>query len=927
MLFAAYAQNNSFDKERVMKKLHNIIAMLAIAASMAPGAWATVNFGSENSGFTAAAGTLALGTITLSNGMVRDAGGTVSGTVTASGMTFETKDGTTTRKMTTDGTVVVGTSISLGNNQILNANGGSFVENVTVTAAAATPAIMQGFGAFDAVITVNDEAQLNMRWNGVLNQNIDLNAAGGSTSTLLLEQDLQFGVGKFVTATDTANATDLVDFNGYKISFGGDESTTTSIANSQSWANPNVSLSGPASLAASKTVTLTSAGYINGQGNRFTFGSGSVLANDEFAVTFDDIILSGLTSASLAGTGDWTFVQSRLEGSNSAIEIDGSITSSTVDVFGGATTFGASTISLMTDVTPGGTWTLGGALTINGNGNVFNCSGSGKKLDLGPNTLRLENITLAEVEAESIDADAGQTVYLSNVNWLGTTGGSIRVTGMDQTTTTQGAATLTLASSETAGNIFATAVTWTTGANIELLADTALNATWTFAEHTVINGNGRHLDLTDGVLKIADSKTLTLRDVVLDNVASASLFDDADFTGILNLSNVTIILNGADVTWSGTVVVDGPLTVVTGANIFTGSDMTLNGVTVYYDTLSTTNNSNLVVSTPNSGRVVFINSAVPVISGTTTLAANADLTSNVYLFPTDGGIPGRTINVTDDVTYDGHTRSLVFPRVDGFGGAAAVVAVDDTKTLTTVNMTLDGLIPEYHLDLNTSGAIVYGNGTIIRLQSDIVVDAPLNFGTVSGTDIIELDLNGFSVIMSTGGEINLSTAGNQLLIKNGRIIDLEGTMLTLDTVELVLKNEATWAAGELYFAGHCAISGIAGKSFINTSTEALTINSAATLTVMDGMIYSHSNDGTNNFAFADATSTLELIGGTFRHPDAAAATLALSTGRMVVDHKSYIQPGNDNMTIASSLTIEVRPGATLNVTTGTDTSAGTVTFN
>jgi hypothetical protein len=237
--------------------------------------------------------------------------------------------------------------------------------------------------------------------------------------------------------------------------------------------------------------------------------------------------------------------------------------------------------------------------------------------------------------------------------------------------------------------------------------------------------------------------------------------------------------------------------------------------------------------------------------------------------------------------------------------------------------------------LNTSGAIVYGNGTIIRLQSDIVVDAPLNFGTVSGTDIIELDLNGFSVIMSTGGEINLSTAGNQLLIKNGRIIDLEGTMLaaetgtqlTLDTVELVLKNEATWAAGELYFAGHCAISGIAGKSFINTSTEALTINSAATLTVMDGMIYSHSNDGTNNFAFADATSTLELIGGTFRHPDAAAATLALSTGRMVVDHKSYIQPGNDNMTIASSLTIEVRPGATLNVTTGTDTSAGTVTFN
>jgi len=918
-----------------MKNIRSMIAILAMASSIVPGAWATVNFGSRESGFVASAGTLALGTITLTEGSLRDVGGAITGTVTASGMTLETKDDTTTRKMTTDGELVIGTSISLGNNQVLTVNGGTVAEDVTVAAAAATPAIIQGFGSFNDVITVSNEKQLNMRWNGVLNQNIDLNAADAATSTLLLEQDLQFGVGRFVTATDTANATDLVDFNGYKITLGGDETTKTNIANSQSWANPNVSLSGPAGLAASKTVTLTSAGYINGQGNRFTFGSSSVIANGGFPVTFDDIILSGLTSASLAGTGDWTFIQSRLEGSNSAIEIDGSITSEAVDVFGGATTFGASTISLMTDVTPGGTWTLGGTLTINGNGNVLNCSGSGKKLDLGANTLRLENITLAEVEAASIDADAGRTVYLSNVNWLGTTGGSIRVIGMDQTTTTQGAATLTLVSSETAGNIFETAVTWTTGANIELLADTALASTWTFAENTVINGNGRHLDLTGGVLKIAGGKTLTLRNVVLDNVVSASLFDSEGFAGTLNLSNVTIILNGADVTWARTIVVDGPLTVVTGANVFTGSDMTLNGVTAYYDTLSTTDGSNLVVSAPSTGRVVFINSAVPVTTGTITIAADADLTGNVYLFPTDGGIAGRTIAVTQDATYEGHTRSLVFPRVDGFGSSTVVLDVAATKTLTIENMTLDGFDPALHADLNTTGAIVYGNGTIFRLQSDIELTSALNFGTASGTDIMELDLNGYSITFGSNGAINVLTSGNVLVIKNGRLANVTGTDISaesgaqfaLQNVELCLADDVTWAAGQLDIHGHCTISGVAGKSFINNSGADITLATNATLTVCDDMIYSHNNAGTANFVMTDATSTLELIGATFRHPDDAAATLALSTGRMVVDHKSYIQPGNDNMTIASSLTIEVRPGATLNVTTGTGASAGTVTFN
>ena len=769
-----------------------------------------------------------------------------------------------------------------------------------------------------------------------------MNATDSTTSTLLLEQDLHFGVGKFVTATDTANATDLVDFNGYKISFGGDETTTTSIANSQSWANANVSLSGPAALTGSKTVTLTSAGYINGNGNRFTFGASSVLDNGGFAVTFDDIILSNLTSASLAGSGDWTFIQSRLEGNSRALEIDGSITSATVNVFEGNTTFGASTIRLMTDVTPGGTWTINGVLIINGCGHVFNCDGSGKKIDLAAGTLSLVDITLAEVVAASFDADAAATLHLSNVNWLGASGGSIRVIGMNQVAATQGAATLALASSETAGNIFATDIDWQRGVNLELLSDTTITSTWTFSDDSVIDGQGRHLNLTSGVLKILAGKTLTLRNVVLDDVVTASLFDDTGYTGTLNLSNVTIILNGADVTWSGTVAVYGPLTVITGSNVFTGSDMTLNGVTAYYDTLSATDGNNLVVSTPSTGRVMFINPSVPVTTGTIIIAADADVARNIYLYPTDGAIAGHVISCTNDAIYDGHGRSIVFPYTDGtFSDSKVVLSVAATKKLTTTKMVLEGLVPSQHLAID--GKLFFGDDTTIRLHQDIALTETLTFGSTGTADseTMVLDLGGHTIDMTHAsaaivlqGQTGDGTA-NTLRIKNGRIINLSGTKLSaeeatlvvLENVELSLSSDTTWADAALSLEGNCVLSGLAGSLFINTSTDNLTIAARSHLTILDGMIYSHNNSGTDNFVMADASSKLELIGATFRHPDAAAATLALSVGTLILDHKSYLQPGNDNMTIASSLTLEVRPGATLNVTAGTGASAGTVTFN
>jgi len=933
-----------------MKNIHRIVAALTLSCSIVSTGWsiapATINFGSRDSGFVASQGTLALGTITLTDGSLRDLGGSITGTVTASGLTIETKDGTTARKMTTDGTVVIGTSIALSDNQVLTAHGGSFTEDVTIEADAAAPAIIQGFGSFDAVITVNDGKKLNMRWNGILNQNIDLNASNGTTSTLKLEQDLQFGVGKFITATDTSGATDLVDFNGYKILAGGDESTLTSIANAQSWANPNLSLCGPVQISASKTITITSPGLIAGNGHRLLFNTGSVLANGGNAVTFDDIILSSLTSSSLAGAGDWTFVNSRLEGSSSSFEIDGSITSSTVDVFAGGVTFGASTLRLLNDITPGGTWTLAGDLTINGQGNVFNCGGSGKRVTLASYALHLTDITLAKVADVSIDANtvSGSTLYLSNVNWLSASGNALHIMGASSaTTSTPGAAQLGLPQNQSAGNIFGTNISWLNGINAELLSDVTLGeCTWSFNGDSDVDGRGCHLDLSQGAIKVKGGKTLTLRNIVLDNVTSNSFFSGDGFNGTLNLSNVTIILNDVDVTWAGKVVVDGPLTVVTGSHTFTGSDMTLHGVTAYYDTLSTTNSSNLVVSTPSTGRVMYIDAAViPATTGTLSITENSNLSSNMYLYPTDGDIAGRVISCTDTATLNGHGRSIVFPYTDGFDGSTAVLSVSTSKTLTTTNVVLEGLVPSQHV--SGSGTLLFGDNTTIRLHEDIALTTTVTFGS-SGTadsETMVLDLAGHAIDMSSvsaaivlQGQTGVG-APNTLRIKNGRIINLSGTklaaeqatLLVFENVEFSLSGDTTWANAALSIEGNCVISGLLGSIFTNTSTADFTITAGSHLKIVDGIIYSHNNGGTINFVMPDSSAKLELIGATFRHPDLAGFELTLSGGTLILDHKSYIQPGSAGMAIASSLTIEVRPGATLNVTTGTGASSGTVTFS
>jgi hypothetical protein len=637
-------------------------------------------------------------------------------------------------------------------------------------------------------------------------------------------------------------------------------------------------------------------------------------------------------------------------------------------------------VSLNKKLTINGEWLLTADATFRGNGNdlvfgkIFQPAGEGLALyrqgafrvetsEGGAYVLRFEDITLRDVNAAAFDTSwvmygegdfypYGNIVDLYNVNWIDDSGQHIFITGHGT-----GAARVELPEDAAeAGDLFGSDITFATGAHIELRSDITVNATWTFTEDSVVQGCGASLNLGTASLAVATGKTLTLCNMTIVGANSASLVSAEGMGGTFILSNVTIVL-AEDTLWESNITVTGPLTVVTGANHLEATNMVIEYGTAYYDTLDADDDTNFMVDT---GRVMRISAAIgggdtydPETTGTITIDGNASLEKNEYLFPFDD-LDGRTIECIGSGVYNGHGRTLFFPYSAGFADNAAVVlTVFADQSLVTTNMILDGLVPAQHLEVG--GSLYFGHDTLVRLNQDVVLEGVLRFGSQdesSSNETMILDLQGHDLNLGTGlielyGE---STDDNTLIIKNGRILvtgdDLlkvpTGNTLVFENVDIVFMG-TDWEhnAGNLRFEGHCRFMGDAGNTIFCLSSGSTTIADAATLTLCDGIVWSHST--TQNFSFGSSTATLELIGATFRHPDfvynterafVQAGQLFLSSGKLICDHKSYIQPGSGGMYLVHNLDIQLRPGAIVTVGTYEDggdedsqyTSAGAVTY-
>lgn len=272
--------------------------------------WANLQFGSRESGFIVSSGaTLNLGTATLIDGMIRQSGDISASALTCTSVTIEVKDGTDIKKITTDGTLTPTSNLQLGNNQKLTVAGGSVHEALNITGGSSTPSILEGFGWLASDIKINPASQLNLRWSSPLGVNINFHfTSNDQSSSVALEQDfyLAFGSGFYATyATGgLTNVIGILSFDRGSLFIGGESTSYASVAGNMQWVMPSVILTGPLSIDEATTVALSSGGHINGYGYTLNFtDETSVLAiDDDSTICLVDIILTGLTSTSLANT-------------------------------------------------------------------------------------------------------------------------------------------------------------------------------------------------------------------------------------------------------------------------------------------------------------------------------------------------------------------------------------------------------------------------------------------------------------------------------------------------------------------------------------------------------------------------------------------------------------------------------------------------
>jgi hypothetical protein len=230
---------------------------------------------------------------------------------------------------------------------------------------------------------------------------------------------------------------------------------------------------------------------------------------------------------------------------------------------------------------------------------------------------------------------------------------------------------------------------------------------------------------------------------------------------------------------------------------------------------------------------------------------------------------------------------------------------------------------------------------VIRLNSNVVLKGAWS---MRASENIVIDLNGNTLDMSTEGSfISMPDSFTTVIIKNGRIANLSSSQLagTLNTYYVFEDVEFTMAADWVItewvgvtFKGNCVVSALTPGLLLNNYSQLLfSIASGSSLALQDGVVYCHGLPE-SSFVMTDGSSRLILMGATFRRNDCEGESplLSLTKGCLIIDHISYLQPGNsgiqigDGISSVNNLLIEVRPSASLRIGSGGSASDGVVVY-
>jgi len=894
-----------------MKALYYLLAVCGVLHSVT----AIVEFGSLDAGFVVSSNAnLELGNAVLTGGTLKNSSGFLTsqnGALTCSGTTIEAHNHEHITSMVVSGLVDLDTSVQLGSDQKLEIAGGIVEGHVTVQEP--TAAII-GFGQFANAITVANDAALELDWATPLNVDI----VAGDNTTITLKSDFAFAPGHGIAVSNDENTVSVVG-SCYTLSCGGDEQSVVTLPG-QEWTSVHFDCIGPVAVGDYPIVFGGDGSIINGAHNTISIRNLGFFDNDSNTVTIVDAVIQVNNNNHFQGSGEWFLQRVTFEDTfKGAVTIDGSLTSSLVNLFYGQAEFGADTrLVLQSNVEISGSWRFGTNNFLDGGGHVLNCNSGTLVL---AHDVTCANTIFSNINTDSFDNFLGHSLFLSNVQMLDRTNAGIRVSGL--ASQQKGCECLISNVDSSQGNIFTNnEVRWNQGV-IELLSDISLSSTWIVEEEgtVIIEGSGHKLDLQYGSLAAAADARLILRNVVLKNVNGGSF---ADYSGVVELANVTVVLSD-DVdlsTYDSYFMIKGPVTFVTGSHTFTTHEAsTIDGVTVYYDTLSESDYGSVDgFSFANDGRILFIQTPPPSYryENAGVVPVTVYLHRDDFLVAYDGSENDRTLSFAGIITYEGQGHTLTFSQ-----HPQPVLLFSADTSVAMRSVLLDGILP-----VHFPGGwylINFAHGCHIRLQQNWTLNKTVYFGSGNNNEEMVIDLNHHTIDMADeSAALSLvGGSGSVLRICNGSLTNLAynkllavgGTKIILENVSIVLADNASYADAALQIEGTCSISGAAGSYFEFTSTNALTIMPGASLTIEDGVGYYHHNTGTSNFVFGDRTSTLALCGGTFKARQAGSSRLTLLDGTLLVDGASTIDVGPGGIVLGDEthdFFLETRPSARIN---------------
>lgn len=436
--------------------------------------------------------------------------------------------------------------------------------------------------------------------------------------------------------------------------------------------------------------------------------------------------------------------------------------------------------------------------------------------------------------------------------------------------------------------------------NLVLNSKNRLKGQWIFNGDAHIVGNDFILDLTNGAtVRVRPNTTLRMSNLIIAGLGSGQIALDNQ-TSKLELFNVTIGTDGNYTVTSGIWVAIGEATVITPDTFLTfdrRGTLTVDGTTVYYDTLGFNDRNNIVftsltanIAQVNGGSIQKVRS-LPI--GDFRISVNKELDKETVISPL------KKLVIDESASIDGKGFDYRFSRNPG----EDVLIIDPGVTTRFSNI----LLKDFPVDNMSQGAgsqLIFSNFTTVELGEDGYLDDVWMFEG-------EVILNGINKTLTLGPSAQLILRpGASLLLDNMTMKGLNGSKIRcLDNTCTLSLGNILWKQDADFTFTNGSLSIVKAFEFFGTSTfyyqtpRSSVIQSRGSLQIDEGFTFFYNPPTSNRdlIQCEDSTAVLALNGGTLA---CTATGIRLTDGTMTVDAESYLtQNSSADRALSESIAI------------------------